>query len=237
MNRLIVDLATNLLCAPDLGKAREAVRRAAAGLGVERYAYGRRSNNGTLMIDSTYPPAWQERYMKHSYFDFDPVVIEAARSSLPFAWRYVANRDTLTAQQRQLFAEAAEHGLRDGFTVPLHDGRGMALMSFAFGDTAQMKNIVGGQSNLRLLAIYYNAAVERLLDEGHQGSGGADLSAMEQLCLTHAAAGRSLWEISATLHRAETDVAASLRSAREKMGVATTAQAVAKAMASGLISP
>ena len=175
-------------------------------------------------------------YFANRYQYVDPVVQEARRSHLPFAWRFLLNRpQALTPEQRLLFAEAAEYGIRDGFTIPFHaEGGCIAAMSFAFGSRAEMEHFAAMQSRLKLLALYYHTAIERLLEVAEADT---RLSALERQCLSFLAGGRSLWEISGLLHRPENDVTASLRSARDKLGAATTAQAVDRAIAQGLIAP
>ncbi|MEW5729078.1 MAG: LuxR family transcriptional regulator [Pseudomonadota bacterium] len=232
----IIDLANEILWAEDLEMARAAFRRGLMAAGITLYGYGNLKPAGMdhPYVDSTYPPAWLARYLERRYQLIDPVVQEALVNHLPFAWRYVANRDSLTDQQRAFFAEAAGHGLADGYTIPFHDARGChALVSFAFASTAEMKRVLAAQPDLRLLAVYYHSAVDRLLDTTDPA---AMLSTVERQCLEWAAIGRSLWEISAATHRPEEDVAVALRMAREKLGVSTTAQAAEKATALGLIN-
>jgi len=236
----IADLTSEVLWAPDVGSARDAFRRFAAGAGIEFYAYGKNAAAKDCVdyayLDSSYPEQWWQRYVEARYFEFDPVVIESERNPLPFTWRFVANRGDLTARQRRLFDEAAEFGIVHGLTIPFHGWEGRTgLLCFAFGSAKRHREAMAAQPNLRLLALYYHAAIERLLEAEEATSTG--LSAMERQCLTWTAAGRSLWEISVGLHRAEADVAGALAMARAKLGTITTDQAVAKAVACGIILP
>jgi DNA-binding CsgD family transcriptional regulator len=186
-------------------------------------------------IDSTYPAQWMSHYFANRYQYIDPVVLEAQRTHLPFSWRFLARREGLSPAQRQLFEEAAAFGIRDGFTIPFHENGGcVAMLSYAFTSDNELQEVMTAQAKLKLLAVYYHTAVERLLCEPACDD---RLSTMERQCLTHMAHGRSLWEISGSLHRPEPDVAGALRSARQKLGAATTAQAVAKAITQGLIAP
>lgn len=232
----ITDQMNEILWAEDLASARAAFRSGLAACGIETYAYGNfKLGVDRPYVDSTYPIAWMERYRARGYMAIDPVVRESTRNHLPFAWRYVTNReDGFSDQQRQLFAEAAEFGIRDGYTIPFHGPEGCtALVSFAFESSERMKKVLTAQPNLRLLAVYYHAAVDRLLED----EPGEDmLSGMERQCLEWSLHGRSLWDISAATHRPEQDVATALRAAREKLGAATTAQAARKAVALGLIA-
>ena len=238
MDNWIADLTTDILWADDVASARVAFRRYAGRVGVHTYAFAHIRGALDLsdaFLDTTYPQAWWDRYCEQRYYQFDPVVADSLTNPLPFSWRFICNRSTLTPAQRRLFSEAADFGLADGMTIPLHSGGGCSgIVSLGFATTKEMREVMVGQPNLRLLGIYYNAAIERLMEV--PGTATA-LSAMECQCLSWSAAGRSIWDISAVLHRAESEIARALRSAREKLGTATTAQAIAKAISAGLITP
>ena len=236
MDSWIMEMTEELLWVEDIPAAQAALRRLAHDAGVDFFAYGNsRPGLDDPYWDSTYPAAWMQHYLTNRYQFIDPVVLEAQRSHLPFAWRFLLNRpQPLTPEQHLLFAEAAEYGIRDGFTIPFHAEAGcIAAMSFAFGSRAEMEHSATIQPRLKLLALYYHTAIERLLEVEEADS---RLSALERQCLSFLACGRSLWEISGLLHRPENDVTASLRSARDKLGAATTAQAVDRAIAQGLIA-
>lgn len=225
-----------IVWAPDLESATAAFRRAVRRIGIESYAYAHLGTPAEYnYIDTTYPDSWMGHYLAERYFDFDPVVVNAFKTPLPFAWRFLTNRADITLRQRILFRDAADHGLRDGLTVPFHShGTCAGLLSFAFDSAERMKAILAELPTLRLAGLYYHAAVERLQEEQAEE---CDLTAFERKCITWTAAGRSRWDISATLHCPEGDVAHALRSVREKLGTATIAQAVTKAISQGLVIP
>jgi DNA-binding CsgD family transcriptional regulator len=239
VNKWVGELTSDVLWAEDIPSAQAAFGRFARKLGVDFYAYGNiRSGMERPYIDSTYPEAWMAHYFANRYQFIDPVVQECQRSHLPFAWRFLTNRPNgLTAAQRKLFEEAADYGIRDGFTIPFHNAEGSAgMLSYAFSSPEEFKLVMDAeaQAHLKLLGVYYHTAVERLLDMDIPEDG---LSLMERQCLTAMAHGHSLWEISGRVHRPEPDVTGALRSAREKLGAATTTQAIAKAITQGLIAP
>ena len=233
----ISGLTSEVLWAEDLPAVQEAFRRVVAQAGVDFFLYGNsRPGLDQPYIDSTYPAQWCAHYFANRYQFIDPVVIEAQRSPQPFAWRSLMNRPgSLSEAQQRLFDEAAAHGIRDGYTIPFHTAEGsVAVMSYAFTSPDDLREVMADPARLKLMAVYYHTAVERLLDVQTPGD---DLSPMERQCLTGVALGHSFSEISGRIHRPEPDVAGALRSAREKLGTATTAQAIAKAITQGLIAP
>lgn len=237
MDSWTVELTSRLLWAEDIPSAQAIFRRIAAQSNINFYAYGNsRPGLEHPYVDTTYPEAWIERYFSQRYQFIDPVIAESRHTHLPFAWRVLMNRPGgLTPQQQILFDEAAEHGIRDGFTIPFHSAMGyFASLSFAFSSRDELTQVMAAQPRLKLLGVYYHTAIERLLEEEYPE---AELSAIERQCLAWTANGRTLWEISGLAHRPEPDITLALRTAREKLGTTTTKQAVAKAIAQGLIAP
>jgi Autoinducer binding domain len=66
----------------------------------------------------------------------DPVIGEALRTPEPFRWGIDFQTKFTSIAQQQLFEEAAQFGIRFGFTVPVHDGHGpVAALTFAVDET------------------------------------------------------------------------------------------------------
>lgn len=235
MDGWVTNLAAEVLWAEDVASAQAAFRRFARQANVDFYIYGNsRPGLETPYIDSTYPEEWLAHYFANRYQFIDPVVHEAQQSDLPFGWRFLTARE-LTPAQRLLFEEAAEYGLRDGYTIPFHVADGcVAMLTYAFTSREELTEVMMAQPRLKLMAMYYHTALERLLNVPTPED---ELSPIERQCLTAVARGHSLWEISGRIHRPEPDVAGALRSAREKLGATSTAQAVDRAIAEGLIAP
>lgn len=232
MSAEVIDLTSEILWAGDIPTARAAMMRTLDAAGIKLFVYGNfRPGLDAPYYDTTYPAGWVQHYLTNRYQAIDPVVAEAHRSHLPFAWRYVAPRAD-EAQQR-LFQEAAAYGICDGYSIPFHDGGSLiAVMSFAFGSAEELTAVMSRNPHLRMAGVHYHTAIERLLKIEPEET---TLTAIERLCLQAAAAGHSLWDMSAAAHRPESDVAGALRTAREKLGASSTAQAVAMAQELGLI--
>lgn len=234
MHSLNSEIPSTIACSRDLEVTRDGFRRMASVIGVDWYAYALISGDGALRyFDSTYPDAWISHYLAHNYREIDPVVSEARRTRLPFAWRRLAARDLSTAQLR-MFDEASAYGLRDGYTIPFEprDG-GVALLSLAFESSARLHATLQFQPQIRGLAQTYHIAVERLLADGETDA--ERLSDDERRSLTGIAAGHSLWQIATQLHLPENNIGRLLRNARIKLGAKTTAEAVWVARERGLI--
>jgi DNA-binding CsgD family transcriptional regulator len=87
---------------------------------------------------------------------------------------------------------------------------------------------------VRILADYFHSHLLRI--SGHNSEERILISARELDCLKWTAAGKTAWEASVILGISERTVRFHLNAAREKLRCATTTQAVAKAVGSGLIA-
>jgi LuxR family transcriptional activator of conjugal transfer of Ti plasmids len=184
---------------------------------------------------TTYPPSWTAHYLRNHYERLDPVVAQALSSSEPFDWGLEVKPTRLSKSRQQLFDEAAGFGIRCGFTIPIHDGRGpIAAVTFAADEphTPSFQRCVNEHKRvLQLMAMYFHAharrklAPERVID-------GVMLSPREFECLEWAAQGKTAWETARILGISRHTAATYLETAKTKLGVRTVVQAVARLTAS-----
>lgn len=111
---------------------------------------------------TTYPREWISLYNTRGYIRIDPVVALGHTTIRPFDWSEVH----CTEEQKQFFAQAAEHGLLSGFSVPARGMKGQGLLLNVGSSRAQ---ILGGpnRSELYSRALYMgqmiHLAVNRIL--------------------------------------------------------------------------
>lgn len=205
---------------------------AAAAMDLSCFAYlamPARPTNEPLVI-STYPADWVAHYLQSRYERLDPVITEALQNPEPFRWGLGLAARQLSSAQRELFHEASHFGIRFGFTVPIHDGRGpVAAVTFATDEKRpQFENCINSHARvLQLMALYFHAHARRKLS-GDRRIGEAILSPRELECLEWAAEGKSAWEIGRILGISRYTVASYLENAKEKLGVRTIVQAATR---------
>jgi|SRR5882757_7640569 len=184
---------------------------------------------------TTYPPAWAEHYLRNHYERLDPVVVQALGGTEPFEWGLELGQVVKSKAQRKLLDEAAEFGIRCGFTVPIHDGHGpIAAVTFAANDhhTAKFRQRVKEhQRVLQLVAMYFHAHARRQLIPNRKVDG-VQLSPRELECLEWAAEGKSAWEVGRILGISRHTAAFYLDNAKAKLGVRTIVQAATRLAAS-----
>lgn len=189
-----------------------------------------RSQVAKTRLISTYPVKWTSHYLRNNYQQIDPVILEALRTPEPFRWGVGVHSRSHSMMQQKLLTEASQHGIRFGFTVPIHDGHGpIAALTFAADQRgASFESCIDSHARvLQLAALYFHAHVRRMLpSEGDVG--GIRLSRREFECLEWASQGKSAWEIGCILGISRNTVADYLGNAKEKLGVRTIAQAVTR---------
>ncbi|MET4177174.1 LuxR family transcriptional activator of conjugal transfer of Ti plasmids [Bradyrhizobium sp. LA6.1] len=188
---------------------RDAIATAAAALDLSCLAYLvlLRDGDSTPSLISTYPRRWTTHYLENRYQRIDPVIMEVLRNPEPFRWGVDLDWRTRSQAQQQLLDEASQFGIRFGFTIPIHDGRGpIAALSFASEHRrVSFESCIASQARvLQLMALYFHAHAHRKLNS-ESSSGKLPLSRRELECLEWASRGKSSWEIG-KIQRAEVEL-------------------------------
>lgn len=231
MHRIFQNYIDHLTSAPDPETLRDAMAEAAAALDLPCFAYlsvPRRAGDLPRLV-SNYPSAWTKSYLQQRYERFDPVILRALDHPEPFEWGLGVELHTLSNQERDLFEEAARFGIRCGFTIPIHDGRGpIAAVTFAADERQPRfdRTISEHGRVLQLMAMYFHAHARQKINSART-IGGVALSPRELECLEWAARGKSAWEIGRILGISRRTAAFHLDNAKAKLGVRSICQAVA----------
>lgn len=229
MHRVFQRFIDQLSSAADVEDFSDAMAVTATALDLSWFAYlalPYQSHKQPLVI-STYPVNWVAHYLRNHYERFDPVVTQALQNPQPFRWGAGLSARHLSLVQQELLSEASQFGIRFGFTVPIHDGRGpIAALTFAADERRpQFENCINSHARvLQLMAMYFHAHVRRKLSDDRR-FGSTLLSPRELECLEWAAQGKSAWEIGRILGISRHTVASYLGNAKDKLGVRTIVQA------------
>ncbi len=208
---------------------------AANALDLNNFAYLAMPRLSTFRPDviSNYPAAWINRYAACHYERIDPVIRHALNHSGAFTWGPdFAPLDALRPEQ-QLFDEAAQFGIKYGFTIPIHEHDGsIAVITFATSDNraAFCRSIHWNAQLLRLLAVNFHAHARRRT-RAIQPFESTGLSRRQIECLNWAAQGKSTWEIGKIIGVSQRTAAFHLEKAKEKLGARNITQAVARLVA------
>lgn len=183
-----------------------------------------------MMVD--YPRPWLERFSSNRYAERDPVFLTARRQALPFQWTDKRFLERLDRDQIEILNEAADVGLADGFTIPIHSpGALPASCSLAIGPDGVDPLSV---RDAHWYAVYAHESARRLLLKVVPPRRPL-LAPRERQCMELIAQGKSDYEIGVILGVSEHTVHNTIRRAMRKYGVATRVQAFVRALRDGEI--
>ena len=183
----------------------------------------------------TYPEEWIKHYFEKKYYRIDPVVIQGEGSIIPIDW---GRLDKSPRPVKALFAEADDAGLgRQGLTFPIRGALGDTAIFTITSDVDDLeweKIRSRYLRDMQILGNYIHAITLRI-----SGVKLPDyisrLSRRERECLQWAAVGETIASTADKLHLSERVVRGYLDSARHKLDCLTKPQAVAKAIALGIL--
>ncbi len=225
-----------LWTAGDAVALRSVADRAARQLGFDWFAYLNLAETGPILI-STYSRAWTDHYFARGYERIDPVVRGARARTALFAWDGGSAGAARGPEQRRLFSDAEDFGIRCGVTIPIRGAFGrFAALTFAGGRTDRdFAGLLEHSGDLlQLMGLYLHARAELALRERDVSRGPA-LSQREAECLAWAARGKTMVETGEIVGLRPRTIAFHLENARVKLDAANVTQAVAQAVRRRLI--
>ena len=168
MHQVYTRFVDCVLECPDVSRLHTALRDTAAALDLHTFAYllaPRRLTDETRLI-SNYPNSWTTHYLSSRYEALDPVIVKAAQDPEPFEWGPDCRLADLTQAEKRFFDEAAQFGIRAGFTIPIHDDRArIAAITFATDQrrAAFERCIEMNRTVLQLIAIFFHSCARQVL--------------------------------------------------------------------------
>ena len=229
------------------GSVQDALVRVTVDLCFEHFTYATSSvptptRDSRLYVWTNLPDAWVRRYDERAYFEVDPRVSEVVHAASPLVWdRYTFPE---TRKRREFFDDAARHGLRCGVAVGVRDAsRALSAFYLSCGrarvDAAFHAHCAAREGEILLLAHYVHAMLTASVVDSAlpTPSEGAPLSPRERECLQLAAKGLASAHIGTLLGIGERTVHFHFGNILAKMGAANRRQAIAHAIASGIVTP
>ena len=203
--------------------------------GVEHLVYHSLNSTGQQYAALTYAPSWVDRYLEQDYGHVDPVVQGCFRRFHPVDWKRL---DWSGRQARDFLGEAIDAGVgNQGYSVPIRGPNGQfAIFSVSdrSGDEAWARFTAEHTGDLILAAHFINQkALE--IERGTDFHASQSLSRREVDVLTRLAMGLNRSQAAESLEISEHTLRAYVESARAKLKAANTTQAVARAIAEGIV--
>jgi DNA-binding CsgD family transcriptional regulator len=189
-------------------------------------------------VISSYSESWFNRYQSQNYIEIDPLVKHCSRSIVPVVWHQQEKSND--KKIIQMFGEASEHGLVAGATFSVIGKKGELAIFSLTNDCAneyEKRNIVAQLGQGYLLLAHIHEAVIRLGLPNSKLSETENLTKREKECLVWISSGKTSWEISRILGVSENTIIWHISNASKKLKTNTRAQALARAIALGIITP
>ena len=189
-----------------------------------------KTQRSNVLLDA-WPEEWALRYFSRGYLFSDPAIALLPEGK-PFQWSEIGGLLRLEAKGRLIMNEAADFGLKNGFTIPLFPIENEIIGFSVAGPHLEIPP--QDQSMLLLMSSYAVGRSIALKDEREQGS--VALTAKEAETLKWIAEGFNRHQIADRMHISAKGVDWHLSNIRYKLGARTTAYAVATAMRLGLVT-
>jgi DNA-binding CsgD family transcriptional regulator len=191
---------------------------------------------GTIHAYVTYPDQWKQVYLDQNLHLYDPTLAAAGRSIAPVDWARLER----TQNFDRVFRSASDFGIApQGLTIPVrgpYGDIGMLSVTRNCAQTEWEQHIPQIISDLQSIAVHIHDGAMR----SHtlmRALRAPNLSLREIEILQWIAAGKTQQDVGDILGISHRTVEVHLRSGRDKLYALTTAQAVARAIAMGMIYP
>ncbi len=183
-----------------------------------------------LLLICSYPEKWQHRFISGRLDRIDPVQQACTTRASGFSWSALGDLVTLRPQQCALLEDGWRHGLRDGFTVPLHlPGARAASCSFVVNTGSVPGDALFAAEQVARIVYDHLRTLPHAIDVAPH------LSPRQRACVALMATGLTDRGIARRLTLSEETVTKYLNAARRRYGVARRTQLVALALRDGLI--
>ena len=211
------------------------------------YACGDPAAETGVKTLSNFPSSYQSRYCREQYYLHDPVVHHCIAHLTPLRVGRDAIRlwpdkgGSLSPTQRRIVEEAGDCGMRSGLALPLrsvgrHPIAGMSLSNaMAPGEFERFLTDWGAVA--QLAALHAHTRMQMQLQPREEDGHVAELSVRECDCLAWASRGLSSKEAAKRMNLSPRTVEFHIANAMTKLHAASRIQAVARAMALGLVTP
>lgn len=186
------------------------------------------------------PDSWVQAYTANNMLACDPIIQLARRQTLPIYWNRLDEKARfLQEDSMDVMGLAAEFGLRNGISFPLHGAAGESgILSFITAERASSDLLLESSPILSWMSSYiFEAAIRIVRASMREDDPQEALTDRETECLFWASEGKTSSEIACILGITERTVNYHLNQVTRKTGSINRYQAIAKGVGSGILVP
>jgi len=226
-------------CGVSLPELKKAFQRSLEELGFRYFACCSHIDplgpRAAALVFLNYPAEWVREFSIGGRYRIDPVFRHAEERLVPFFWDDPQFRAGLTPEQRDLLHATESHGIRHGYTVPLHPPGAQTASCSVIPGAAPIER--GTYQAVMTLACYmFDAMLSAATLEECSRTHSMHLSERERQCLELAAQGKDDWSIGSLLRISERTAHNHIERAKRRLGVCTRVQVIVHALSDGQIS-
>ncbi|HDZ8927690.1 TPA: LuxR family transcriptional regulator [Aeromonas dhakensis] len=222
----------------------ELIGRFTLGMGYDYYRFAliipMSMQRPKVVLFNQCPDSWVQAYTANHMLACDPIIQLARKQTLPIYWNRLDERARFLQEgSLDVMGLAAEFGLRNGISFPLHGAAGEnGILSFITAERASSDLLLESSPILSWMSNYIFEAAIRIVrvslrDDDPQEA----LTDRETECLFWASEGKTSSEIACILGITERTVNYHLNQVTRKTGSMNRYQAIAKGVSSGILLP
>nr|AAX12566.1 LuxR-type transcriptional regulator [Aeromonas diversa CDC 2478-85] len=222
----------------------ELISRFTLGMGYDYYRFAviilMSMQRRKVVLFNQCPDSWVQAYTANHMLACDPIIQLARKQTLPLYWNRREERGRFLQEgSRDVMGLAAEFGLRNGISFPLHRAAGgKGIMSFIISERASRDLLLESSPLLSWMSNYiFEAAIRIVRVSLREDDPQEALTARETECLFLATEGKTSGEIACILGITERPVNYHLNQVTRKTGSMNRCQAIIKGVSSGILLP
>jgi len=211
-------------------------------MGFPLWAYQTKSEivleNPEPILVHNFPNKWESFYLENKCSDIDPVITHGKDILQPFRWSSLTDRIDLTEQEIEYQHTAEDHGMKDGFAIPIIGANGRISMISLTTDLQESElDRVFKEYTDQILALSFafHSIAKDFIRDDNLVINRPDLTPRERECMLWAAKSKSSWETGKILGISERTVVFHIENAKKKFGVTSKYHLIVRAISDGYI--
>ncbi|BDC88684.1 LuxR family transcriptional regulator [Aeromonas caviae] len=228
----------------DGNRLSELIGRFTLGMGYDYYRFAlilpMSMQRPKVVLFNQCPDSWVQAYTVNNMLACDPIIQLARRQTLPIYWNRLDEKARFLQEgSMDVMGLAAEFGLRNGISFPLHGAAGEnGILSFITRERASSDLMLESSPILSWMSNYiFEAAIRIVRQSMREDDPQEPLTERETECLFWASEGKTSGEIACILGITERTVNYHLNQVTRKTGSMNRYQAIAKGVSSGILLP
>lgn len=218
----------------DIDSAQTVLHAFARSCGFQHFAHICTGGNELIGL-TNYPQNWKHSYVARNLKTIDPVMRIARLNMQPFRW--AAGRKPFNGlEDEKFFQEAAQHGIRSGFSMPIPAGYGrLAMLTIASDDCQAASGVAVRNPVVAATAVSFVHLGLLRASYATSDKDSSRLTGREATCLTWASFGKKAPDIAELVGISVNTVHFHLGQACDRLGATNVAHAIRLAVKHNLI--